>query len=86
MVLWELAIMQSKKWITFRFDSPEWLKFFKDIHILPITQEIAMQSAKMDFRSDPSDHIIAATSVVHKIPLLTRVFITSIGTDPNLFD
>lgn len=72
MVLWELAMLQIKKGITFRFDSPEWLEFSKDIQILPITQEIAIQTTKMDFRSDPADHIIAATSIVHQIPLMTR--------------
>ena len=72
MVLWELAMMQAKKGIKFKFDSPEWLEFSRDIQIFPISQEIAIQSTKMDFRSDPADQIIAATSVVHNIPLLTR--------------
>jgi PIN domain nuclease of toxin-antitoxin system len=26
----------------------------------------------LDFQSDPADELIAATSVVHKVPLLTR--------------
>jgi predicted nucleic acid-binding protein len=27
---------------------------------------------KLDFRSDPADEIIAATSIVHRLPLVTR--------------
>jgi PIN domain nuclease of toxin-antitoxin system len=27
---------------------------------------------RLDFRSDPADEIIAATSIVHRAPLLTR--------------
>ena len=27
---------------------------------------------RLDFRSDPADEIVAATSIVHDIPLLTR--------------
>ena len=72
MVLWEIAMLQTKKGLTFSFESPEWMEFAKDIRILPITQEIAIQSTKMDFRSDPADMIIAATSIVHNIPLMTR--------------
>jgi PIN domain nuclease of toxin-antitoxin system len=34
--------------------------------------EIARVSAQLDFRSDPADELIAATSVVAGIPLLTR--------------
>jgi PIN domain nuclease of toxin-antitoxin system len=26
----------------------------------------------LDFRSDPADEVIAATSVVHRVPLVTR--------------
>jgi predicted nucleic acid-binding protein len=28
--------------------------------------------ATLDFRSDPADELIAATSLVHNVPLLTR--------------
>jgi PIN domain nuclease of toxin-antitoxin system len=37
-----------------------------------LTAAIAVQSTRLDFASDPADEIIAATSVVHKVPLLTR--------------
>jgi len=40
--------------------------------VIPITLEIARQSTRLDFSSDPADEIIAATSIVENIPLLTR--------------
>jgi PIN domain nuclease of toxin-antitoxin system len=41
-------------------------------HVWEIDAEVAAVSTQLDFRSDPADEIIAATSVVHKAPLLTR--------------
>jgi PIN domain nuclease of toxin-antitoxin system len=72
MVLWELAMLSSKNRINFDFDSEEWRQLSETLTILPITEAIAAQSVKMDFKSDPADHIIAATSVVQNIPLMTR--------------
>ena len=40
--------------------------------VWPITRDIAIALKRLDFRSDPADEIIAATSIVHGIPLLTR--------------
>ena len=33
---------------------------------------VARQSTRLDFQGDPADELIAATSVVHDVPLLTR--------------
>ena len=33
---------------------------------------IARMSTRLDFSGDPTDELIAATSVVHDVPLLTR--------------
>ncbi len=40
--------------------------------VIPISCEIAKVSTELDFASDPANEIIAATSVVEGIPLLTR--------------
>jgi PIN domain nuclease of toxin-antitoxin system len=71
-VLWELAMLKSKKGIDFDFQSPGWIDFINNVEPLPVSQEIAIQSCDLDFFSDPADEIIAATSIVHNIPLLTR--------------
>jgi PIN domain nuclease of toxin-antitoxin system len=42
------------------------------IHVWPLRLEICRAIRALDFRGDPADEIIAATSVVHRIPLLTR--------------
>jgi PIN domain nuclease of toxin-antitoxin system len=42
------------------------------VHVWPITREIAIASTRLDVSGDPADQLIAATSVVHQLPLLTR--------------
>ncbi|HEV2424249.1 MAG TPA: type II toxin-antitoxin system VapC family toxin [Terriglobia bacterium] len=71
-VLWEIAKLMQKGRITFDPDNPHFRAWLRSITVLPITPKIAWQSTRLDFSSDPADEIIAATSVVEKIPLLTR--------------
>ena len=59
-------------WIEIDFDDPIVANVFKLIQVWPIDFEIATTSCKLDFESDPADELIAATSVIHNIPLLTR--------------
>ena len=35
-------------------------------------REIARTTTQLDVRGDPADELIAATSVVHNVPILTR--------------
>ena len=42
------------------------------LHFWPVDPEIARTSTRLDFRDDPADGIVAATSVVHDTPLLAR--------------
>ena len=71
-VLWELAMLVGRRRVELDLDSAEFRSLQSNLHILPITVEIALTSTELDFSSDPADEIIAATSVVEKIPLLTR--------------
>jgi PIN domain nuclease of toxin-antitoxin system len=71
-VLWELAKLVEKKRLVLDFDSLEFRNWLRQLTVLPITLEIARQSTQLDFSSDPADEIIAATSVVENLPLLTR--------------
>jgi PIN domain nuclease of toxin-antitoxin system len=71
-VLWELAKLVQLKRLKLDFDSSEFREFLRQVAVIPITFEIARTSTRLDFRSDPADEIIAATSVVGNIPLLTR--------------
>ena len=41
-------------------------------HVWPIDLAVARTSTRLDFRGDPADELIAATSIVHDVPLVTR--------------
>ena len=71
-VLWELAKLVQLGRIQFDLHDPELSAALSSIHAFPITTDIAHQSTTLDFDSDPADEIIAATSIVHRIPLITR--------------
>jgi predicted nucleic acid-binding protein len=42
------------------------------VHVWPLTREIARASARLDVGDDAVDQLIAATSLVHGVPLVTR--------------
>jgi PIN domain nuclease of toxin-antitoxin system len=71
-VLWELAKLVQLGRIGMDLDSTEFRQCLSQLSIFPITLEIARESTRLDFSSDPADELIAATSIVEKIPLLTR--------------
>ena len=58
--------------LEFDFDEMEFRTFLRNTTIFPITIEIARKSTELDFKSGPADQIIAATSIVEQIPLVTR--------------
>jgi PIN domain nuclease of toxin-antitoxin system len=71
-VLWEIAKLIQKGRVDLDVDDPDYQRWLRSLTILPITPEIAWRSTHLDFLSDPADEIIAATSIVKNIPLLTR--------------
>jgi PIN domain nuclease of toxin-antitoxin system len=71
-VLWEVAKLAQLHRIDLDLDDPEVVRVLGAIHVWPITREIAIQSTRLDVRSDPADEIIGATSVVHSVRLVTR--------------
>ena len=71
-MLWELAKLVELRRLDFDFDDVEFRAFLRNSTIFPITVEIARKSTELDFISDPADQLIAATSIVEQIPLLTR--------------
>ncbi len=71
-VLWELAKLVQLGRITLDLTSPAFLACVNQLTVIPISLEIARVSTQLDFRSDPADELIAATSLVAGIPLLTR--------------
>ncbi len=71
-VLWELAKLVQLGRLELDMDSVAFRRSLRHLTIIPITIQIARKSTELDFSSDPADEIIAATSIVERIPLLTR--------------
>ncbi len=71
-VLWEIAKLAQLGRIDLDLDDPEVTRVLAQVHVWPLTRDIARTCARLDFKGDPADQIIGATSVVHSVPLLTR--------------
>jgi len=71
-VFWELAKLVQLGRIDLDLDDPEVVRTLSSIHVWPLDLPVSLQSTRLDFRGDPADEIIAATSVVHRVPLVTR--------------
>ncbi len=71
-VLWELSKLVQFSRIHLDLEQPKVQRTLRRIHTWPLTLEICRQSCRLDIRSDPADELIAATSVVENIPLVTR--------------
>jgi PIN domain nuclease of toxin-antitoxin system len=71
-VLWEIAKLSQLGRITVDLDDAEVVRVLGRVHVWPLTREIARASTGLDIKGDPADELIAATSIVHKVPLVTR--------------
>ncbi len=71
-VLWELAKLVQLGRLDLDLDDREVVRVLTSIQVWPIDLAVARASTRLDFSGDPADEIIAATSVVHDVPLLTR--------------
>ncbi len=71
-VFWELAKLVQLGRIDMDLDDRDVIRTLSRLHVWPIDLAVARASTRLDFQSDPADELIAATSVVHDIPLLTR--------------
>ena len=71
-VLWEIAKLAQLGRIALDLDDRELARLLGRVQVWPLTWEIARVSTRLDIRGDPADQIIAATSVVQQVPLVTR--------------
>ena len=71
-VLWELAKLIQLGRVAVDLDDPDMVGVLERVHVWPIDLAVARASVGLDFKSDPADEMIAATSIVHQVPLLTR--------------
>lgn len=71
-VLWELAKLVQIGRIDVDLNDGEVTRILSSLNVWPIDLSVALQSTRLDFKGDPADELIAATSVVHRVPLVTR--------------
>lgn len=71
-VLWEISKLTALGRVDLDLDDVELNRTLQRIHTWPLTWEISKQSTRLDVRGDPADEIIGATSIVHRVPLVTR--------------
>lgn len=71
-VLWELAKLVQLGRVDLDLENSQVFRTLSRLHVWPIDLEIASRSTRLDFKGDPADELIAATSLVHSVPLLTR--------------
>lgn len=71
-VLWEIAKLAQLGRIEADLEDRATVRALSAVHVWPLSLEIARASTRLDVRGDPADEIIAATSLVHEAPLVTR--------------
>ena len=71
-VVWEVMMLRDKGRLTVDVSDAILDPVLEVLTVLPIDIDVVRCSHTLDFRSDPADHFIAATSVVYEAPLLTR--------------
>jgi PIN domain nuclease of toxin-antitoxin system len=71
-VLWEIEKLYQKGSILHGLDYPPLTLALHRLEIWPITAEVCRNLRALDFVSDPADELIAATSLTHGVPLVTR--------------
>ena len=71
-VLWEIAKLSQLGKIEVDVGDAEFSRIFAKVHIWPLDLAVCRKSTELDFDSDPADELIAATSIVHRVRLVTR--------------
>ena len=71
-VLWEIAKLRQLGRLALDVRSTECKRVLARVHVWPLDVVVCAKSTELDFSSDPADELIAATSIVHNAPLVTR--------------
>ena len=71
-VRWELAKLAQLRRVEIDLDDSDVVRILSSLHVWPIDLAVSRASTRLDFQGDPADELIAATSIVHRVPLLTR--------------
>lgn len=70
--LWEITKLAQLGRIPFGLEDAQLATTIDQIHVWPITPAVCHNLRLLDFSSDPADELIAATSLTHGVPLITR--------------
>ena len=71
-VLWEIEKLHQKGRILHGLDYGPLAIALQRLEVWPISVDVCRNLRKLDFTSDPADELIAATSLTHNVPLVTR--------------
>jgi PIN domain nuclease of toxin-antitoxin system len=71
-VLWEICKLVELGRVDLDLGDAEVERTLRRIHTWPLSLEVCRSSCEIDAKGDPADQIIAATSIVHQVPLVTR--------------
>jgi PIN domain nuclease of toxin-antitoxin system len=71
-VLWEIASIGRAGKVAISLENRDFLDLLERVRVWPLSLEVVRTMLRLDFESDPADEIIAATSIVHRAPLVTR--------------
>jgi PIN domain nuclease of toxin-antitoxin system len=72
-VLWEIARLHELGKISVGLENAEFRRLLSALHVWEIDMEVCRAMVQeLDFEGDPADELIAATSIVHRAPLVTR--------------
>ena len=71
-VMWEIATLSQLGRIELDLEDRALKRALRQIKVRPLDLAICRATLDLDFDSDPADEIIAATSLVLDLPLITR--------------
>ena len=71
-VLWEVEKLRALRRIDLDLADYDVQKALRQITVFPLTLEVCVAMRKLDFKSDPADELIAATSLAYGVKLVTR--------------
>jgi PIN domain nuclease of toxin-antitoxin system len=71
-VLWEIEMLYHRGRIQHGLDHPPLAALLSRVRIWPLSVKVCIALRSLDFESDPADKLIAATSIAHRVPLVTR--------------
>lgn len=71
-VFWEIAKLFQLGRIEVDLEDRDVVNALSAIHVWPIDIQVCQKLRTLDFRGDPADEVIAATSIAHRVPLVTR--------------